>query len=115
MRRAQAQNQGPLTAATAVKAERAETSAPAATAVLRQVDAAPPEAASPFVEQGPGDVTRALLAAQADDGRRVGSGLPLQGPLVTAAWRPYLKSFDHPLPPWFDTRSASGDSGGMAQ
>ncbi|MFU1984252.1 DUF3613 domain-containing protein, partial [Bordetella hinzii] len=80
--------------------------------------AAPP-AQTAFVEENPGDVTRALMAAQAD-GRRAGPGLRLQGPVATAAWRRYLKSFEHPLPPWFASSATSGKGGsggglGMSQ
>ncbi|AKQ56848.1 Protein of uncharacterised function (DUF3613) [Bordetella hinzii] len=121
---AHAQTHAPLTGGAAVSAPAAAPSAEpaAAPAVVRQVDVptppAPP-AQTAFVEENPGDVTRALMAAQAD-GRRAGPGLRLQGPVATAAWRRYLKSFEHPLPPWFASSATSGKGGsggglGMSQ
>lgn len=47
-----------------------------------------------------GEVTRALLAAQAD-GRRAGGALPILGPVSTASWNRYLESFEQPIPQWF--------------
>lgn len=60
-----------------------------------------PAAAAPAPEENFGDVTRGLLAAQAD-GRRAGNALPVLGPVSTAAWNRYLDSFKHPIPEWFD-------------
>lgn len=129
---AHAQTNAPLTGGAAVGAPAAAPPASAEPAaappVVRQVEVStPPAAAAPaaapaqtaFVEENPGDVTRALMAAQAD-GRRAGPGLRLQGPVATAAWRRYLKSFEHPLPQWFDSSSTSGKGGsggglGMSQ
>lgn len=50
-----------------------------------------------------GDVTRGLLAAQAD-GRRAGGTLPVLGPVSTAAWTRYVNSFKTPIPDWFQKR-----------
>ncbi|ANY18188.1 hypothetical protein AW878_10090 [Bordetella pseudohinzii] len=126
---AHAQTQAPLTGGAAVSAPAANPPAAAPVAsgepaaappVVRQVDApAAPSAPAAFVEENPGDVTRALMEAQAD-GRRAGPGLRLQGPVATAAWRRYLKSFEHPLPQWFESGATSGKSGsggglGMSQ
>ncbi|MGE8611046.1 MAG: DUF3613 domain-containing protein [Achromobacter veterisilvae] len=61
---------------------------------------ATPQAAAP---EGFGDVTRGLLAAQAD-GRRAGGALPILGPVSTAAWNRYLDSFKHPIPEWMQKR-----------
>lgn len=58
----------------------------------------------------PGDVTRALFAAQAE-GQHAGPGLRLQGSVANAAWRRYLKSFEHPLPPWFEKGVGSTQQG----
>ena len=89
-------------------------------AAVRQVPSpdvppAPPPAARASADDldRPGAVTRALMAAQAD-GRRAGPGVPLQGPVASAAWKRYIKSFEQPLPQWFGTRieSNSGGSGG---
>ncbi|WP_167402516.1 DUF3613 domain-containing protein [Bordetella pertussis] len=54
-----------------------------------------------------------MLAAQAD-GRRAGPGLPLQGPVASAAWQRYLESFSQPIPQWFGERIEDnvGGSGG---
>lgn len=60
-------------------------------------------ASSAPVEENFGDVTRALLAAQAD-GRRAGGALPILGPVSTAAWNRYLESFSHPIPEYFQKR-----------
>ncbi len=54
-------------------------------------------------EEAFGDVTRGLLAAQAD-GRRAGNALPVLGPVSTAAWNRYLESFSHPIPDYFQKR-----------
>ncbi|MFF7399609.1 DUF3613 domain-containing protein [Achromobacter sp. NPDC008082] len=76
--------------------------APAASAASPQAAAA--QAAAPAaVEENFGDVTRALLAAQAD-GRRAGGALPVLGPVSTAAWNRYLESFSHPIPEYFQKR-----------
>lgn len=73
--------------------------APAAT------QAAAPAAAQPAAEvrEGFGDVTRGLLAAQAD-GRRAGGVLPILGPVSSAAWTRYVDSFKRPIPEWFQER-----------
>ncbi|MBB1593742.1 DUF3613 domain-containing protein [Achromobacter sp. UMC46] len=63
--------------------------------------AAPPAAAE--VREGFGDVTRGLLAAQAD-GRRAGGALPILGPVSSAAWTRYVDSFRQPIPEWFQKR-----------
>ncbi|AMD47253.1 hypothetical protein FYA67_15775 [Bordetella holmesii] len=107
---AQAQTQGRLTgpAAAGVPPVSAPSVAPppsdgAAPPVVRQIDvaapgvsasapAAPAATSTDLAQENPGDVTRALMQAQAD-GRR------------------YLKSFDQPLPQWFDSSSTSGKSG----
>jgi len=91
-----------------------------ASAAVRQVPSQPAAApAAPAARAGaddldrPGAVTRALMAAQAD-GRRAGPGLPLQGPVASAAWQRYIQSFEQPLPQWFGTRieNKSGSGGG---
>lgn len=65
--------------------------------------AAPAAAAAPEPQEAFGDVTRGLLAAQAD-GRRAGAALPVLGPVSTAAWNRYLESFSRPIPEWFQKR-----------
>ncbi|MFJ1302148.1 DUF3613 domain-containing protein [Pseudomonadota bacterium AL_CKDN230030165-1A_HGKHYDSX7] len=88
-------------------------------AAVRQVPSPEAPPAAPAARAGaddldrPGAVTRALMAAQAD-GRRAGPGVPLQGPVASAAWRRYIQSFEQPLPQWFGTRinSQSNGSGG---
>ncbi|WP_191575786.1 DUF3613 domain-containing protein [Achromobacter insolitus] len=57
--------------------------------------------AAPAAPEAFGDVTRGLLAAQAD-GRRAGNALPVLGPVSTAAWNRYVESFKQPIPVWFD-------------
>ncbi|WP_438857797.1 DUF3613 domain-containing protein [Achromobacter spanius] len=70
--------------------------ATASTQVVQPASAAPAEEAF-------GDVTRGLLAAQAD-GRRAGNMLPVLGPVSTAAWNRYLESFSHPIPEYLQKR-----------
>lgn len=88
-------------------AAQAAPAAPAASAASPQAaspQAAAAQAAAPAaVEENFGDVTRALLAAQAD-GRRAGGALPVLGPVSTAAWNRYLESFSHPIPEYFQKR-----------
>lgn len=88
-------------------AAQAAPAAPAASAAAPQAaspQAAATQAAAPAaVEENFGDVTRALLAAQAD-GRRAGGALPVLGPVSTAAWNRYLESFSHPIPEYFQKR-----------
>jgi len=64
---------------------------------------APAAASSAEAREDFGDVTRGLLAAQAD-GRRAGGALPILGPVSTAAWNRYLESFRQPIPQWFAER-----------
>ena len=68
----------------------------AATATTASAASSAPAAPEAF-----GDVTRGLLAAQAD-GRRAGNALPVLGPVSTAAWNRYVESFKQPIPVWFD-------------
>lgn len=80
-------------------------------AVVRQVQTPMPAASAPAAtstsatagtdhHEAMGDVTRGLLAAQAD-GRRAGGALPMLGPVSTASWNRYLDSFRQPIPQWF--------------
>ncbi|MFF7055434.1 DUF3613 domain-containing protein [Achromobacter spanius] len=73
---------------------------PASTATPAATQATP--SAVP-AEEAFGDVTRGLLAAQAD-GRRAGAMLPVLGPVSTAAWNRYLESFSHPIPEYLQKR-----------
>jgi len=109
----QAQSNAPLTgsmsgaAGAAPAPASAPASAPAAAMperpVVQQMQTPLPQtpAAAPAAQESFGDVTRGLLAAQAD-GRRAGNALPVLGPVSTAAWNRYLESFKHPIPVWFD-------------
>ena len=75
---------------------------PAVTPSTASSAAAPTaESSAPARQEAFGDVTRGLLAAQAD-GRRAGNALPILGPVSTAAWNRYLESFKQPIPVWFD-------------
>ncbi|MFJ3465442.1 DUF3613 domain-containing protein [Achromobacter spanius] len=62
---------------------------------------APAASSAPATPEAFGDVTRGLLAAQAD-GRRAGNALPVLGQVSTAAWNRYVESFKQPIPVWFD-------------
>ena len=78
--------------------------AAASTQVAQPVSTATPAAQpSAPAEEAFGDVTRGLLAAQAD-GRRAGNMLPVLGPVSTAAWNRYLESFSHPIPEYLQKR-----------
>ncbi|WYX51063.1 DUF3613 domain-containing protein [Achromobacter xylosoxidans] len=92
----------------------APTAAPAAAAqmparpVVQQVQTPMPQAAPQAAPAEPapeafGDITRGLLAAQAD-GRRAGAALPVLGAASTAAWNRYVNSFTRPIPEWFTKR-----------
>ncbi|MFY2999625.1 DUF3613 domain-containing protein, partial [Achromobacter xylosoxidans] len=92
----------------------APTAAPAAAAqmparpVVQQVQTPMPQAAPQAAPAEPapeafGDITRGLLAAQAD-GRRAGAALPVLGAVSTAAWNRYVNSFTRPIPEWFTKR-----------
>ncbi|CUJ70662.1 DUF3613 domain-containing protein [Achromobacter xylosoxidans] len=92
----------------------ASTAAPAAAAqmparpVVQQVQTPMPQAAPQAAPAEPapeafGDITRGLLAAQAD-GRRAGAALPVLGAVSTAAWNRYVNSFTRPIPEWFTKR-----------
>ncbi len=78
--------------------------------VVQQVQTPMPQAAAqpapqPAAEapEAFGDITRGLLAAQAD-GRRAGAALPVLGAASTAAWNRYVDSFTRPIPEWFTKR-----------
>lgn len=95
--------------------------APAASPAAQAASAQPatPAAQEPSREEQFGDITRGLVGLQAA-GLRSGPGLPLQGPVATAAWSRYMKSFEHPIPQWFGERvsnggGSGGGSGGLSQ
>jgi len=78
--------------------------------VVQQVQTPMPQAAAqpapqPAAEapEAFGDITRGLLAAQAD-GRRAGAALPVLGAASTAAWNRSVDSFTRPIPEWFTKR-----------
>lgn len=77
--------------------------------VVQQVQTPMPQPApqaAPQAAEAPeafGDITRGLLAAQAD-GRRAGAPLPVLGAVSTAAWNRYVDSFTRPIPEWFTKR-----------
>ncbi|MFJ0903797.1 DUF3613 domain-containing protein, partial [Bordetella bronchiseptica] len=64
-------------------------------------------------EQG-ADQVRGGAVARRRVRRRAGPGLPLQGPVASAAWQRYLESFSQPIPQWFGERIEDnvGGSGG---
>ncbi|SAI72443.1 Protein of uncharacterised function (DUF3613) [Bordetella ansorpii] len=89
--------------------------AAASAAVAQAAPSATPAAQEAPREEQFGDITRGLVGLQAA-GLRAGPGQPLQGPVATAAWNRYMKSFEHPIPQWFGERvSKSGGSGGLSQ
>ncbi|MCZ8390061.1 DUF3613 domain-containing protein [Achromobacter xylosoxidans] len=113
----QAQSNAPLTGAMSgggvAQAAPVPATAPAAQMparpVVQQVQAPMPQptpqaAAQPEqAKEEFGDITRGLLAAQAD-GRRAGAALPVLGAASTAAWNRYIDSFTRPIPEWFAKR-----------
>ncbi|OZI47018.1 TapA domain-containing protein [Bordetella genomosp. 5] len=103
----------PADASAAVRQVPSQPAAAAAASAAAASAAAPAARAGADDLDRPGAVTRALMAAQAD-GRRAGPGLPLQGPVASAAWQRYIQSFEQPLPQWFGTRieNKSGSGGG---
>jgi hypothetical protein len=56
-----------------------------------------------------GDVTHALLQAQAD-GRVAGPRLPMLGATADASWARYMDSFKHPLPEFFENKVSKNTS-----
>ncbi|OZI17818.1 DUF3613 domain-containing protein [Bordetella genomosp. 7] len=90
----QVQTPMPAAAPTAAASTAAASTAAASTA------AASTAPASAQRDEAVGDVTRALMAAQAD-GRRAGGALPILGPVSSASWQRYLDSFRQPIPQWF--------------
>jgi hypothetical protein len=63
---------------------------------------APAESAPAFHASQIGDTTRYVLQLQAD-GTQAGKPLPMLGDEATAAYHRYLKSFEHPIPDFYDT------------
>ncbi|MBX6319186.1 MAG: DUF3613 domain-containing protein [Pigmentiphaga sp.] len=51
-----------------------------------------------------GDVTRAVLRAQAE-GRLAGQALPMLGATAAPSWKRYVESFSHPIPEFYETTS----------
>jgi len=58
-----------------------------------------------------GDTTRSLLQMQADDSRP-GTPLPMLGAEASASYARYLKSFNHDIPDFYETRIGKDNSGG---
>jgi hypothetical protein len=68
------------------------------------------ESAPAFHASQVGDTTRYLLQLQSS-GSQAAPALPMLGDEATAAYRRYLKSFDHPIPDFYDTTVGKTDSG----
>jgi hypothetical protein len=58
-----------------------------------------------------GDTTRYVLQVQAD-GSQADKPLPMLGDEATASYRRYLKSFEHPIPDFYDTAVGKTDNSG---
>lgn len=56
-----------------------------------------------------GDTTRYLLHMQAD-GSQAGKPLPTLGDEATASYHRYLKSFEHPIPDFYESISKNSDT-----
>jgi len=61
-------------------------------------------------DDAPGSVTRQLLRLQVD-GTRAGGRLPVLGDEAGASYRRYLKSFEHPIPEFYETAVGKTDAG----
>src|SRR5690606_2532860 len=72
----------------------------AASTAAASTGAASTAPASAQRDEAVGDVTRALMAAQAD-GRRAGWPLLILGPVSSASWQRYLDTFRQPIRQWF--------------
>jgi hypothetical protein len=73
--------------------------------------ATPPTADKPFYPADVGDTTRYVLQLQAS-GAQAGKPLPMLGDEATASYRRYLKSFEHPIPEFYETTLSKTDEGG---
>lgn len=60
-----------------------------------------------------GDVTRRLLALQVA-GTQAGKALPIPGAEASASYARYLKSFEHPIPAFFESTVPNAAGSGMA-
>ena len=69
------------------------------------------EAAPPFHANQIGDTTRYVLQLQTS-GSQAAKPLPMLGDEASASYRRYLKSFDHPIPDFYDTTVGKTDNGG---
>ncbi|MFC5743256.1 DUF3613 domain-containing protein [Dyella tabacisoli] len=58
-----------------------------------------------------GDTTRHLLQLQAD-GTQAGKHLPMLGDEASASYRRYLKSFEHPIPEYYQTTVGKNSNNG---
>jgi len=59
-----------------------------------------------------GDTTRALLQLQADSSRTGSTALPMLGEAASRSYQRYLKSFDHPIPEYFEAALPDSKQGG---
>lgn len=58
-----------------------------------------------------GDTTRMLLGMQRQ-GTHAGKPLPIPGQEASASYQRYLKSFEHPIPEFYDTTMSRNGNGG---
>ena len=70
-----------------------------------------PAEPAPFHASQIGDTTRYVLQLQAD-GTQAGKPLPMLGDEATASYRRYLKSFEHPIPDFYETKLGKTDDTG---
>lgn len=59
-----------------------------------------------------GDTTRMLLSMQRQ-GSNAGKALPIPGVEASASYRRYLKSFEHPIPEFYETTVSKNSGSGM--
>lgn len=102
---------GQMLAPTTPASPRAESAAGAPAAPATPVSSTTPSLANaetPSTEIG--STTRALLSMQAD-GSHAGQLLPIPGQEASASYARYLKSFEHPIPVFFETAVPGNKSG----
>lgn len=91
-----------------------DAAAPAAAATVPPADTAFPGDEAPTDTALPGDerigsATRALLRLQAS-GQQAGRRLPVLGDQASASYARYLKSFEHPIPEFFENKVKDSSS-----
>ncbi|PMQ06483.1 hypothetical protein DyAD56_05735 [Dyella sp. AD56] len=85
----------------------AAANAPATSPTPAPIQPTPVADATPQI----GDVTRQLLSMQAQ-GTHAGKLLPIPGQQASASYQRYLKSFEHPIPEFYEAAVSKNSTGG---